>query len=92
MRMGPQRRWRKIAGELLIFPDAKPRLAILDALEGFSPRAGKRGYERVLMPVRVLPSPYAPKGTRLAWTYVLPQDEPPPSQPLDLIDWQPGRA
>lgn len=92
MRMWPLRRWRKIAGELLIFPDANERLALLDALEGFNPRPGKRCYERVLMPVRLRPSPHAPKGTRLAWAYVLPQDEDPPSDPLDLSDWQPGRA
>jgi len=89
----PRRRgWRRITGELLFFPDARHRLALLDALEGFHPRPSMRYYERILLDVAVEASPYGAKDHRPAWTYVLPTDQDPPGVPLDLSDWQPGCA
>jgi len=94
VRPRPARRrgWRRIQGEVLIFPDPIERLALLDALEGFRPRSGARYYERVLLPITVTPSAYGAGGQQAAWVYVLPQDENPPGGVLEVATWQPGRA
>lgn len=93
VRMGPQLRWRRIRGQLLYFADSERRLHILDALEGFTPTTGARGYQRVLLPVRATePDEHGEPGVRAAWVYVLPHDEEPPGKPLALTSWEPGSA
>jgi len=86
------RRWRRIQGQLLSFPDPERRLRILDALEGFNPATGRRAYERVLLPVkRTDPEPGQPP-VLAAWCYVVPAGEKAPGEGLDLVSWEPGRA
>ncbi len=92
MRMGFQWRWRRISGELLSFPDPVERLRLLDALEGFNPPTGPRGYQRVLIPVRITNAPQTPSVVRAAWVYILPFDEDEPGRALKLRTWSPGSA
>jgi gamma-glutamylcyclotransferase (GGCT)/AIG2-like uncharacterized protein YtfP len=81
--------WRRIRGELAVFPDPQRRLAILDALEGFRPRT-RPDYARVLLPIRVLPSELAGPRLQAAWAYVLPAGVPPSGAALDVEVWTPG--
>ena len=86
------RRWRRIQGQLLVFPDPERRLRILDALEGFYPTVGQRGYERVLIPVRRTRPEAEQPAVLAAWTYVVPAGETPPGEGLDVVTWEPGSA
>ncbi len=90
MRLRRSRGWRKIQGQLLLFPDPEPRLKILDALEGFRPAPRERTYERVLLPVAVHKSAWSTKRVALAWTYVLPPYADPPEIAIDSNAWHPG--
>ena len=85
-----RRSWRRIRGELLLFPDGVQRLRLLDAFEGFHPSPGARTYERVLLPVEV--GSGADRELRTAWAYVLPPDRPPPAEDLPADVWHPGTA
>ncbi|MDF1702653.1 MAG: gamma-glutamylcyclotransferase, partial [Planctomycetota bacterium] len=76
------RGWRRIQGELLVFPDAVERLRLLDAFEGVHPMPAKRTYERVLLPVRRHSSSHGAEGMTTAWAYVLPAFADMPDVPL----------
>jgi gamma-glutamylcyclotransferase (GGCT)/AIG2-like uncharacterized protein YtfP len=74
--------WRHVRGELLVLPGAEARLRVLDALEGFHPRAPGH-YARVLLPVHL-----ATETVLAAWAYVAPERRAPlRGAPLDLERW-----
>jgi gamma-glutamylcyclotransferase (GGCT)/AIG2-like uncharacterized protein YtfP len=81
--------WRRIHGELIVFPDPVRRLKILDALEGFRPRT-RDYYARALVPIQIGDAERGTARVRTAWTYVLPSEVKPPSEALDIDTWQPG--
>jgi gamma-glutamylcyclotransferase (GGCT)/AIG2-like uncharacterized protein YtfP len=89
MRLRPSRGWRKIQGELLVFPDPEPRLRILDAFEGFRPAPRERTYERVLLPVSVHKSAWSTQRIELAWAYVLPPYVDLPEVEVASDTWHP---
>lgn len=84
-------RWRRIRGQFLRFPDPEQRLRLLDALEGFHPATG-RGYQRILLPIRVTSPERRRPEVRAAWVYVVPAGEQPPGRPLRGVSWEAGRA
>ena len=92
MHLRPSRGWRKIQGQLLVFPDPEPRLRILDAFEGFRPAPRERTYERVLLPVSVHQSSWSTQRIDLAWTYVLPPYADLPDVAIPSDTWHPGLA
>lgn len=90
IRLAPSRGWRRIRGQLILFPDPERRLKILDAYEGFRPRTPDY-YERVLVPVLVRATDWQVEHVRAAWAYVLPQDADRPDELLSCDAWQPRR-
>ncbi len=84
------RGWRRIQGELIVFPDPEARLALLDAFEGFRPMPASRSYERVLLSVGVHASRWSTKRVQTAWAYVHPPLQDLPDTPLDVDVWHPG--
>lgn len=86
----PGRGWRRIQGEVIVFPDGPRRMKLLDAFEGVHPAPSAKTYERVLLPVRVHePRDDAP-AVMAAWCYILPPFAEEPEERVDVDTWQPG--
>ena len=84
------RGWRRIQGELIVFPDAEPRMRLLDAFEGVHPAPSAQTYERVLLPIRLHdPKPDEDPWTT-AWCYILPPFADDPDEAIAADHWQPG--
>ena len=83
------RSWRRIQGEILVFPDPQARLRLLDAFEGVHPATSTQPYERALCRVRL----HEPRGGHpqhtAAWGYVLPGFAEEPARRLDVDTWHP---
>lgn len=81
--------WRRIQGEVLVFPDAEDRLRLLDAFEGVHPPTAKETYARVLCRVHLHESRRGVGTDAAAWAYVLPPFADKPAERLDTERWQP---
>ena len=86
----PGRGWRRIQGEVIVFPDAEPRMKLLDAFEGVHPAPSARTYDRVLLPVRLRESRKGLPEWMAAWCYILPPFADEPDERVDTDCWQPG--
>lgn len=85
----PRGGWRRIQGELIRFRDFAERMKIMDAMEGFHPRAPDP-FERVLLPACAGPGPTDPMVA--AWAYVSPLDRQSQGEVLDVDSWEAGNV